>query len=255
MAKKRKKEKEQKEDYEFRPPEFDEKQFLKKEISDTRTALLTIVYGVAFGIIAGLITVFAPGLAAAAFLVGIAGMVLLKYLYPLMKVDITGLKKKNWLGNLGTYFFTFLAIWVLLLNVPFSDHANPTVEKVIVWVDRGTYVRGVELTQEGTVWALAEGDPNDTATVDTIVSKAANVTLNITAKVADNGKLVSVKMAISTADSPFHDMTYEGDGRYGFEILSGSLTTEDDLMFYIEAEDEEGNSFAYHPEAELTVAP
>lgn len=255
MAKKRKKDREEKEDYEFRPPEFDEKEFLKKEISDTRTAVLTITYAGVFGVIAGLLTLIVPSLVGAAFLVGIAGMVLLRYIYPMMNVDTSSFQKKNWIGNLGTYFFTFLAIWVLLLNVPFADHAAPTVERVIVWVDDGTTVRGVELknvpAQGGFVWVPL----NSTDNANTMVSKGANVTLNITARVADNGELVSVKMAIGTQNSQYVDMTNEGKERYGFKIISGNLTSESGLMFYISAEDGTGNSMVYHPDRALPVAP
>ncbi|HUW42923.1 MAG TPA: hypothetical protein VMW02_01660, partial [Thermoplasmata archaeon] len=71
MAKKRKKGKPEPEDYEFRPPDFDEKEFLQKELRDTRTALLTIVYAICFGLAAGLISMMGANLAPVAFLVGI----------------------------------------------------------------------------------------------------------------------------------------------------------------------------------------
>jgi len=251
MAKKRKKDKEEKEDYEFRPPEFDEKEFLKKEISDTRTAVLTIVYASVFGIIAGVITLLGPGFAGAAFLVGIAGMFVLKYAYPIMKVDISGFQKKNWLGNLGAYFFTFLAVWVLLLNMPFSDHASPDVEAIIVWVDDGTSVRGIEFDLDGAAWVPL----NSTDKVDTMISKAANITINITARVADNGKLALVTISIGTQDSPPHAMTAERNERYGFTISSGDLSAESGLVFFITAEDEAGNSVVYHTGKTLPVAP
>lgn len=253
MAKKRKRDKEEKEEYEFRPPDFDEKEFLKKEMSDTRTAVLTIIYAVAFGVIAGLITMAAPGLAGVGFAVGVAGMVLLRYIYPMMKVDISTFQKRNWLGNLGTYFFTFLAIWVLLLNVPFSDHADPTVEKVIVWVGAEGAVQGAEYefveAQQGYAWvALNESHP-----VNTLISKAANVSINITAKVADNGNLKSVKIAVGTQDSPYHDMTDEGKQRFGFKIQSGDLGTTAGLMFYISAEDDAGNTYLFFPVSGIPV--
>lgn len=250
MAKKRKKEREEKEEYEFRPPDFDEKEFLKKEISDTRTAVLTIVYASTFGIIAGLITIASPGLAGVAFIVGIAGMVTIKYAYPFMKVDTSTFQKKNWLGNLGAYFFTFLAVWVLLLNMPFSDHADPTVDEVIVWVDNGTTIKGIELKDEGGWVPLNAND-----TLSTMISKAANVTLNITAKVADNGELKSVKISIGTQDSPDHDMTDEGEERFGFNIASGDLGASTDLLFFISVDDEAGNSIVYVPGAGLPLAP
>jgi hypothetical protein len=254
MAKKRKKDKEEKEEYEFRPPEFNEREFLKKEMSDTRTAVVTIIYAGVFGGAAGLITILAPDLAGIAFLVGIAGMVLLRYFYPMFNVDIAAFQKKNWLGNLGTYFFTFLAIWVLMLNVPFSDHAKPTVEKVIVWVGSEGSLKGAELrnvpAEGGFVWvALNKSDD-----VTKLISKSANSTVNITARVSDNGKLASVKISIgSQSDNPPF-MTNEGDSRYGFKITSGELGTTTGLMFYIFADDSVGNSLVFFPDRVMPVA-
>ena len=253
MAKKRKKDKEEKEEYEFRPPEFNEKEFLKKEISDTRTAVVTIIYAGVFGGVAGLITIMAPDLAGVAFLVGIAGMVLLRYFYPMFNVDVKAFQKRNWLGNLGTYFFTFLAIWVLMLNVPFSDHAKPTVEKVIVWVGSEGSLKGAELrnvpAQGGFVWvALNESDD-----VSKIISKSANSTINITARVSDNGKLASVQISIGTQSPPLYTMTNEGNERYGYQITSGELGTTTGLMFYIFADDSVGNSLVFFPDRVLPV--
>jgi hypothetical protein len=254
MAKKRKKEKVEKEEYEFRPPEFDEKEFLKKEISDTKTAVITIVYASALGIVAGLLTTTSGSLVGPAFLVGIAGMVALRYAYPMLKVDISQFQKRNWLGNLGMYFFTFLAVWILLLNMPFSDHASPTVDKVIVWVDNGTAVRGIEYefveAQGGYVWTVA----NSTNPDDVKISVSHDRTVNITAKVTDNGHLKTVRIAIGAQDSPYHDMISEGGYRYGYMMdVSGNLTAGTSLTFYISAEDRAGNSVLFFPATAIPV--
>jgi hypothetical protein len=251
MAKKRKKGKPEPEDYEFRPPDFDEKEFLKKEIRDTRTALTTIVYAVCFGIVAGLISMMGANLAPVAFLVGIAGIVTLKYFYPIAKVDTSEFKKRNWAGNIGTYFFTFLAIWVLMLNMPFSDHAPPSIDNVIVWVNDGTNVYGKEYktSEAGGTWVAVN------ATHDPVIRAIGNYSINITAKVTDNGKLKSVEIAVSSVASGYHAMVSEGKLRYGYQVTGDTLSASDDLMFFISAWDEAGNSVLFNPSSALPVEP
>lgn len=254
MAKKRKKDKPKPEDYEFRPPDFDEKEFLQKELRDTRTALVTIIYAVCFGIVAGLISMMGANLAPVAFLVGIAGIVTLKYFYAIVKVDTSGLKKRNWAGNIGTYFFTFLAIWVLMLNMPFSDHAPPAVDKVIVWVDDGTNVYGKEyklseVSDNTYLWvALDAGN-------DPVILANSNYRINITARVTDNGQLNSVRIALGPISSGYQAMTFEGKLRYGYQVTGDMLSASSDLMFFISARDAAGNSVLFNPASALPVEP
>ena len=131
MAKKRKKEKE--EGYEFKMPEFDEEEYLKKEVRDAKTIFVTFIY-------AALIAIVSFGLTfvdvALAVLVGFIGIVFLRHIYPLIGVDTSLLEKKQWAGNILMYLFTWLAIWILLTNPPFSDFAAPTIK------DDGIYFGG-----------------------------------------------------------------------------------------------------------------
>jgi hypothetical protein len=253
MAKKRKKDKPEPEDYEFRPPDFDEKEFLKKELRDTRTALTTIIYAVSFGMIAGLISMMGANLAPVAFMVGIAGIFTLKYFYAIAKVDISEFKKKNWVGNIGTYFFTFLAIWVLMLNMPFSDHAPPSVDKVIVWVDDGTNVYGKEYKLSevsGTYqWAAVN------TTHDPVIRANSSYRINITAKVTDNGQLRSIEIAVGSVAGGYQAMTSEGKLRYGYQVTGDTLSASDNLMFFISARDAAGNSVLFNPASALPVEP
>jgi hypothetical protein len=253
MAKKRKKDKPKTEDYEFRPPDFDEKEFLQKEITDSRTALVTIIYAVCFGIVAGLISMMGANLAPVAFLVGIAGIVTLRYFYAIVKVDTSGFKKRNWAGNIGTLFFTFLAIWVLMLNVPFSDHAPPSVDKVIVWVDNGETVYGKEYKLSevsGTYqWAAVN------LTHDPVILARGNYSINITAKITDNGQLITPEIAVGSVELGYHAMTPEGKLRYGYKVTGDNLSAFPNLMFFISARDEAGNSVLFIPASGLPIVP
>lgn len=252
MAKKRRRDKVEQEDYEFRPPEFKEDEFLKKELTDTRTAVLTIVYAAAFGVIAGAISLNGA-FVGLAFLAALVGMFTLKSFYSLAKVDTSGFAKKNWVGNVGSFFFTFLAVWVLLLNMPFSDHANPTVDKAIVWVDNGTTVRGIEYKLDKISKVYSWVAINATDNAETMISKAGNYTINITAKVSDNGDLASVKIAIGSQSSTFFDMTPIGDRRYSYSFNSGMLDSSSGLMFFISATDNADNNIVFRPDRAIPV--
>lgn len=255
MAKKRKKEKAAKEEYEFRPPDFDEKEFLKKELTDTKTLIWTVLYAVLFGVTAGMIMLASEDLLGVAFMMGIAGIVSLKYFYPLIKVDIKSFQKKNWLGNTATFFFTFLAIWVLVLNVPISDHARPAVENVIIWVSDGTTVRGMEYKHIPTQGIFGWVPLNASDTLETMMSVEAGTTVNITAKVTDNGNLQSVVIQVTTSGDPVTSpMRGEGGYRFGFEINSGELSASNGLTFTITATDEAGNTVTWRPDRAAPVA-
>jgi hypothetical protein len=252
MAKKRRKDKVEPDEYEFRPPEFKEDEFLKKELTDTRTAGLTIVYAAAFGVIAGAISLNGAYVGIG-FLAALAGMFTLKWFYKLAKVDISGFGKKNWVGSIGSFFFTFLAVWVLLLNMPFSDHADPTVDNTIVWVDNGTTVRGIEYKYDKDAKTYSWVAINESDDASTMISKAGNYTINVTAEVSDNGDLASVKIAIGSQSSTFYDMTPIGGQRYAYSFMSGTLDPSSGLMFFMSVTDSADNNIVFRPDRAIPV--
>ena len=255
MAKKRKKDKAEKEDYEFRPPDFDEKEFLLKELSDTKTMIWTVAYGILFGVAAGVLMLVSQNMLGVAFMIGIAGIVSLKYFYPLIKVDTKGFLKKNWLGNSAIFFFTFLAIWVLVLNVPISDHANPTIENVIIWVDDGVTVRGIEYKYIETAGRYGWMPLNESDDISTMIRVSAGSIVNITAEVTDNGNLASVIITVSSNATIDSQMTGEPDYRFGYKVNSDDLSDSHDLLIKIVARDKAGNLTEWTPVATVPVAP
>ena len=117
MAQKKRKEEEKKDlQYEFVPPDFDEKDFLEKDIRATKITMLSFVWGLIFGIAAGFTNPISP-------LVGLLllfiGIYLLKFFYQMFKINTAELDKKAWLGNIAMFFFLFLGTWIMMLNPPF----------------------------------------------------------------------------------------------------------------------------------------
>jgi len=224
MAKKRKKEKQEKDSYEYKPPDFDEEEYLRKEVRDTKTLLVTIGYAVVIGI-ASYGVMFTE--VALAILLGFIAVVFLRHIYPLIGVDTSALEKKQWAGNILMYLFTWLAVWILLTNPPFSDIAGPTFKNEKLYYEdiNGTMI----------VW-------DDTASLN----GSTNMSYEIT--IVDNVDVDvdSVRIKIMYGDDELTDaggsyMTRQGT-RYSYEfIILGSGKHE----FTVTAKDVNGNEEDY----------
>ncbi len=250
MAKKRKKsDKEAEEEYEFKPPEFDEKEFLRKELADTRAVIFTVVYAIALGVVAGLLCAADRGFVGPSFLIVIGGLFSLPYVYPLVKIDSKTFQKRNWLGNIGTFFFTFLAIWILLLNQPFADLARPTINNFTVWVEKPGNLTAIDY-KVNKATGVFQWTPRFGEDLNTVIT--ANSSLNLTAKVADNDHLKSVVISVTGHD--FSAMTSEGKNRWGYRInATDPLLGGGQLTFGISAEDDSGNKAVFFPTGSITV--
>jgi hypothetical protein len=96
------------------------------------------------------------------------------------------------------------------------------------------------------VWVPRWGD------LGTLIRSDAAYTINITARVADNGELANVMVALG---SPvlFETMDAEGEHRFGYELTGDQLGSS--LMFYIRAGDDAGNVKLFTPLASIVVSP
>lgn len=254
MAKKRKKQKAKEEEYEFTPPEFDEREFLKKEIRDTKTTLITIGYGAVFGVVAALISMASNNLVGASFLLVFVGIYSLKHFYAFLRIKTDEFQKKNWAGSVAWFFLTFLAVWVLAFNFPFSDHANPKVEDVVVWVTNETTGNTTAIDYEYIPSQGSYGWVPRYGSLDTLIHANAGYTVNVTARITDNGILSTAEISIGTVAASYEPMSEDGVNRYGFEVSGEELSSENDLMFFIRAVDDHGNEFTFVPVQTVPVA-
>lgn len=210
MAQKKRKEPEVKEEYSFTPPDFNEKEFLEKDITVTKTVLLSALLAVVFGVVAYFTTdiSFVIGL-----LLIVAGAVALKWIFQYLPVDLSSVENKTWLGNGAMFFFLALGIWILLLNPPFGDTVDPQIHDLQVWagdVQAGAGFRDVPM---------------------------GNVTFNAT--IIDNGELVKVQFSFISPMSQTSDMVVGEDGRYEFTY---EFTAPGTYVFEVTATDEAGNT-------------
>lgn len=202
MAKKRRKQTEEEESYEFKMPEFDEEEYLRKEVRETKTLFVTFFY-------AALIGVASWGLRfvdlASSILLGFIAIVFLRHIYPLFKINTTLLEKKQWGTNIIFYIFTWLLIWIILTNPPFSDFQSPDIK-----VD-GFYI---------------ENEGNWIKTNDTIkITSDHNVSINFTVRdnvEVDEGTVRVVIMAGGTEVS-YQSLEKIGKERYAVQINQTNL--------------------------------
>ena len=131
---KRRKEKDEDEDKPFKIPKFDEQEFIKRERRKIKTTFIAFLFGflmafVCFGFWAlmGSNSAFRWPLV---LLVFIANAVFIKYLFLRFNIDLTDFTKSNWFVTYAVYFFTWLLIFIVIVNPPFYDDEPPLIEVV-----------------------------------------------------------------------------------------------------------------------------
>lgn len=248
MAKKRKKQKEvEEEKYEFVPPEFDEKQFLKDEMNATKRIAVTIGYGALFGVIAALLMILTRNGYLGLFLL-IIGFWFMRYLFAAMKIDLSKFTRRTWLESGVWFFFTFLAVWILVINPPFVDYAAPEIRDIRLAVAvQGVGIINYNLTYNYTISAYQWQTGKHNMSVASALKFASinNTALSISARIADAGGISGTPTMTLTPNNPqAKSMAYLGNDRYALSI--GRLDTsylENGIIFTfsISAEDPSHN--------------
>lgn len=222
MAKKRRKE-EKKEV--FKRPEFDEIEFMQKEIATTKVAVITILFALPIAVVSFGITLV--GLPAAGFLIGIGSVFLLKYVLEFFNVDTKQFEWKDKLGNGAMFFFTWLAVWVLILNVPFTDLTNPNIGSITI----------VGCSDPATL--KLKSDIQNVCEID-----STSTILTIESKITDNSDVRSVTIHITSPTSITTDMNGLPSDKYAYYL---TLTEGETLDFFIVAEDVNGHTETSSP--------
>ncbi len=120
MAKKKRRIIEQpEEEYEFTPTEFNEREFILKDIYMTKIFLVVMVLGVIVGVVGAVITdLFDMGWIVAT-LIAFAVCIGLNKILALMKFRMDMVETKSMLGNYLLFLCLALGICILLINEPF----------------------------------------------------------------------------------------------------------------------------------------
>ena len=134
MAKKRK-EKTEEEEFDFKLPKFDEEKFLKRERRNIKTLFLSFLFGFVIALLSfGFWSLLSgsPLRWELILLLGVFNSPWLKYLFLKLDVDLADFGRKGWLVSYATYFFTWLIILIILVNPPFYDEEKPIVDIVVL---------------------------------------------------------------------------------------------------------------------------
>lgn len=181
MARRKRKE----ESFEWTPPEFDEVGYMRQEIAGAKAAVLTIAWAGAGAIVSYFLYSITWVLAFFAGLFVFAG---LRYVMPILGVRTTGFKRKDWAGHAVTYFFSWLAFWILLLNVPAADITAPTLNNFFA----GSFSSAIG-PEAGNVTCVAP-------TGSTIrLQTAGNDTLYLSFRATDNVGIAGLTVKVNTA--------------------------------------------------------
>ena len=223
MAKKRKKQEELKAEKDWKPPEFDRAEYMRTEVNVAKGTIFAAILAVPMAAVA--MFTLPVGGAGGGLLVGMAGISFLWFILPLFGVDVKAFKITHWLGTISTYFFLFLAVWVMLCNPPFNDFASPSIRNLEVSWDGGD------------TWVNVNASATGSMVAELPINFTANTTMIVQAQVSDNVELNVNTVTIQTGDGTSVVMTSMGDNLFQFEVTKPTAG----MFFTISASDTIGN--------------
>ncbi|MFO8132361.1 MAG: hypothetical protein R6U10_00260 [Thermoplasmatota archaeon] len=126
--------KQQDDEYEFKMPEFDEDEFIAGEKRKAKTYFISFGFGILMAVVCHLAwrSIDAGLRWALTFVLAVCAIGFLVKLLQLFGIDISEFGKKEWLGSIAFYFFTWLAIFILSVNPPFYDASGPEIESTVL---------------------------------------------------------------------------------------------------------------------------
>jgi len=191
-------------------PDFDEVAYMRQEMQGARAAVVTIGWAVVGALVSFLLYSVNPALA---FVGGIAVGFGLYYILPLLGIKTDSFKRRDWTGHGVTYFFSWLAFWIILLNPPFGDFTLPSIQGVSVSPFSGL--------SSGLLCRV----PTDSVTVPGTGSNSLYVLFQAT----DNAGLASLRVEVRPQSQPpfsVNTTLVTGDspclGHEGQDVPSGS---------------------------------
>ncbi len=120
MAKKKRRIKEEpKETYEFTPVEFDEREFILKELFNTKLFFVAITLGLLSGMAWAFTYTLGEHMWAIGFVLCILIMIGMKKIVGLLGIKVEMIQGKAMIGNYIMFFLLATGIAILLINAPF----------------------------------------------------------------------------------------------------------------------------------------
>ena len=129
MARRRHEKEEEEEKEVFTPPDFDEREYIEEEMNKSRASISIVVLGTVFAIVSAVVFISTDSWAGSA-LIGLSGFFFFRFIYPIFKANPAPLGKKDYVAHGAIYLFSWLAIFILCVNVPFADMSAPEIENI-----------------------------------------------------------------------------------------------------------------------------
>lgn len=120
MAKKKRRiTEEAEEEYEFTPVEFDEREFILKDIYGTKVLFVITILSIVVGLVAALIYSFDTGLWWVGMLISFMTVICMKKLLLTLGLRVDLLETKSMLGNYLIFLTLALGVCIVFINAPF----------------------------------------------------------------------------------------------------------------------------------------
>jgi hypothetical protein len=211
LAKKRRFKTEKKVEYDFKIPEFDEHEYISLEIRKSKMSFIAFLFALLIVIVTYFIYTATHPDWRFPVVIGLFSVAALPFMVRTIKLDTTGFDWKNWLGAGAVYILSWLAIFIIVINPPFSDFAEPEIDDSITYL--GT-------NADNNTWITLNYDEE---TIPNIISPER---IRIRAKITDNTELrkESILVTLSSNIIPNQNQTVfemrdDGDNFYIIEFL------------------------------------
>jgi hypothetical protein len=166
-------------DVPFKFPEFDQDKFLEDEFRSAKTTFIAAGLGLGWGIVAAMLYGLDTQLWPLIFVLGLLVAGALRALFIAARLDLEEIGAKGMAGSFAVYFFTMVAVWILLINPPFSDFQKP----VVLDIEMQYQAVDEDGTPVNSSWVKLKGEGGSYSDV----MRPAN--LRVRARVADNDEL------------------------------------------------------------------
>ncbi|MDR0887728.1 MAG: hypothetical protein LBM39_00875 [Candidatus Methanoplasma sp.] len=107
------------EEYEFTPEEFDEREFIHKDIYGTRVLFVVTILAVVVGIVAAVIYHINPDIWYLGMLISFGTVIGMKKLFLKLGFRVDLLEMKTMLGNYLLFLMLALGVCIVAINPPF----------------------------------------------------------------------------------------------------------------------------------------
>ncbi|HLE46811.1 MAG TPA: hypothetical protein VI818_00825, partial [Candidatus Thermoplasmatota archaeon] len=125
-------------DVPFEIPEFNEDEFVRKELISFKTTVVLFVYSLIVALITFAYYRYAQNaqdLDAAGFillvLIAMAFGGLLPFIFRALKINVKHFKRREWIGTMTLHFFFWLGFTLLLSNPPINDNTAPRIDVAV----------------------------------------------------------------------------------------------------------------------------